>query len=98
MRIIWRHLLPGVTNTLIVVATLRAGQIILSESTLSFLGVGIPPPNPAWGSMVSSGRDYLSSAWWIAVIPGLGIGITVFALNFLGDWLRDRFDPRLRQV
>ena len=98
LRIIWRHLLPGVTNTLIVVATLRAGQIILSEATLSFLGVGIPPPNPAWGSMVSSGRDYLSSAWWIAVIPGLGIGITVFALNFLGDWLRDRFDPRLRQV
>jgi peptide/nickel transport system permease protein len=96
-RIIWRHLLPGVTNTLIVVATLRTGQIILAESTLSFLGVGIPPPNPAWGSMVSDGRDYLSSAWWIAVIPGLGIGLTVFALNFLGDWLRDHFDPRLRQ-
>lgn len=97
-RIIWRHLLPGVTNTLIVVATLRTGQIILTESTLSFLGVGIPPPNPAWGSMVADGRNYLSSAWWIAIIPGLGIGLTVFALNFLGDWLRDHFDPRLRQI
>jgi peptide/nickel transport system permease protein len=97
-RIIWKHLLPGVTNTLIVVCTLRTGQIILAESTLSFLGVGIPPPNPAWGSMVSDGRQYLSSAWWIAVIPGLGIGLTVFALNFLGDWLRDHFDPRLRQT
>lgn len=98
LRIIWKHLLPGVTNTLIVVATLGTGQIILAESTLSFLGVGIPPPNPAWGSMVSDGRNYISSAWWIAVIPGLGIGLTVVALNFLGDWLRDRFDPRLRQL
>lgn len=97
-RIIWRHLLPGVTNTLIVVATLRTGQIILAEATLSFLGVGIPPPNPAWGSMVSDGRDYLSSAWWIAVIPGIGIGLTVLSMNFLGDWLRDHFDPRLRQI
>lgn len=98
VRIIWRHLLPGVTNTLIVVATLGTGQIILTESTLSFLGVGIPPPNPAWGSMVSDGRNYIGNAWWIAVIPGMGIGLTVISLNFLGDWLRDRFDPRLRQV
>ncbi len=98
LRIIWRHLLPGVTNTLIVVATLGTGQIILTESTLSFLGVGIPPPNPAWGSMVSSGRNYIASAWWIAVIPGVAIGLTVLSLNFLGDWLRDRFDPRLRQL
>ena len=98
IRILWRHLLPGVTNTLIVVATLGTGQIILAESTLSFLGVGIPPPNPAWGSMVSDGRNYIASAWWIAVIPGMGIGLTVVALNFLGDWMRDKFDPRLRQL
>ena len=98
LRIIWRHLLPGVTNTLIVVATLGTGQIILAESTLSFLGVGIPPPNPAWGSMVADGRNYIATAWWIAVIPGAGIGLTVVSLNFLGDWLRDRFDPRLRQI
>ena len=97
-RIIWKHLLPGVTNTLIVVATLGTGQIILAESTLSFLGVGIPPPNPAWGSMVSDGRNYIATHWWIAVIPGAGIGLTVVSLNFLGDWLRDHFDPRLRQI
>ena len=98
IRIIWKHLLPGVTNTLIVVATLGTGQIILAESTLSFLGVGIPPPNPAWGSMVSDGRNYIETAWWIAIIPGVGIGLTVLALNFLGDWLRDYLDPRLRQI
>ncbi len=98
VRIIWRHLLPGVTNTLTVVATLGTGQIILAESTLSFLGVGIPPPQPAWGSMVADGRNYIATAWWIAVIPGAGIGLTVVSLNFLGDWLRDHFDPRLRQV
>lgn len=98
MRIIFRHLLPGVTNTLIVVATLGTGQIILTEATLSFLGVGIPPPKPAWGSMVSDGRNYIASAWWIAVIPGVAIALVVVSLNFLGDWLRDHFDPRLRQL
>ena len=97
-RIVWKHLLPGVTNTLIVVATLGTGQIILAESTLSFLGVGIPPPNPAWGSMVSDGRNYISTAWWITVIPGVAIALVVVSLNFIGDWLRDHFDPRLRQV
>ena len=97
-RIIFKHLLPGVTNTLIVVATLGTGQIILTEATLSFLGVGIPPPKPAWGSMVSFGRNYIDSAWWIAVIPGVAIALVVVSLNFLGDWLRDYFDPRLRQL
>ena len=97
-RIIFKHLLPGVTNTLIVVATLGTGQIILTEATLSFLGVGIPPPKPAWGSMVSFGRNYIDSAWWIAVIPGIAIALVVVSLNFLGDWMRDYFDPRLRQI
>ena len=97
-RIIVRHLLPSVTNTLIVVATLGTGQIILTEATLSFLGVGIPPPKPAWGSMVAFGRNYIDTDWWIAVIPGIAIAIVVVSLNFVGDWLRDYFDPRLRQI
>ena len=97
-RIIFKHLLPSVTNTLIVVATLGTGQIILTEATLSFLGVGIPPPKPAWGSMVSFGRNYIDTDWWIAVIPGVAIALVVVSLNFLGDWLRDYFDPRLRQL
>lgn len=97
-RIILQHLIPGVTNTLIVVATLGTGQIILTEATLSFLGVGIPPPEPAWGSMVAFGRNYIATEWWIAVIPGVAIALVVVSLNFLGDWLRDYFDPRLRQL
>ena len=97
-RIITRHLLPSVTNTLIVVATLGTGQIILTEATLSFLGVGIPPPKPAWGSMVAFGRNYIDTDWWIAVIPGIAIAVVVVSLNFVGDWMRDYFDPRLRQI
>jgi peptide/nickel transport system permease protein len=97
-RIMYRHVLPGVVNTIIIIATLRVGTLILTESILSFLGVGVPPPTPAWGTMVSDGRDYLDSAWWIAVFPGMAIFLTVLAFNFLGDWLRDRLDPRLRQL
>ena len=97
-RIIYRHVLPGVINTCIIIATLRVGTLILTESILSFLGVGVPPPTPAWGTMVSDGRDYLDSAWWIAVFPGMAIFLTVLAFNFLGDWLRDRLVPRLRQL
>jgi peptide/nickel transport system permease protein len=97
-RILFRHILPGVTNTAVVVATLRVGQLILVESTLSFLGVGIPPPTPAWGSMTADGRDYLLTEWWISFFPGLAIVIVVASLNFFGDWLRDYLDPRLRQI
>jgi len=97
-RIIIKHILPGVTNTVVVVATISVGSVILAESILSFLGAGIPPPTPAWGSMVASGRNYLGSAWWIAVFPGVAIFMTVLAFNFLGDWLRDRWDPQLRQL
>ena len=97
-RIMMKHILPGVMNTLIVVATLRVGGLILAESILSFLGAGIPPPTPAWGLMVAEGRSYISVEWWITFFPGMAIFLTVFAMNFLGDWLRDRFDPRLRQV
>ncbi|MDP2948253.1 MAG: ABC transporter permease subunit, partial [Chloroflexota bacterium] len=81
-----------------VVATLQVGLVILVEASLSFLGAGIPPPTPAWGSMVAEGRLYLSTAWWISIIPGLAIGLTVMALTFLGDWLRDKLDPKLRQL
>lgn len=97
-QILYRHIFPGVVNTIIVVATLRVGTLILTESILSFLGVGVPPPTPSWGSMVSDGRDYLDTAWWISFAPGMAIFLTVLGFNFLGDWVRDRFDPRLRQL
>ena len=97
-RIMFKHLLPGTINTVIVVATLQVGIVILVEASLSFLGAGIPPPTPAWGSMVAEGRDRLAGSWWIATIPGLAIMLTVVALNIFGDWLRDTLDPRLRQM
>jgi peptide/nickel transport system permease protein len=96
-RILSRHLLPGVINTVLVLVSLRVGSLILTEAVLSFLGVGVPPPTPAWGLMVSDGRDYIDTAWWVTVFPGAAIFLTVLAFNFLGDWLRDHFDPRLRQ-
>lgn len=97
-RIIFKHLLPGVANTLIVVASLEVGVVILLEATLSFLGAGVRPPTPAWGSMVSVGRDRIATAWWISTMPGIAIMLTVMSLNLLGDWLRDTLDPRLRQL
>ena len=97
LRIMFIHLFPGTINTLIVVATLQVGIVILVEATLSFLGAGIPPPTPAWGSMVADGRDRLVDGWWIATLPGVAILITVMSLNLFGDWLRDTLDPRLRQ-
>ena len=97
-RIVTRHILPGVANTIVVLTTLRVGQLILAEATLSFLGAGIPSPTPAWGLMVAEARDYISAAWWMAFFPGLAIFLLVMALNFMGDWLRDRLDPRLRQL
>ncbi len=96
-RILIRHLLPGVTNSVVVVATASVSGVILSEAGLSFLGIGVPPPTPSWGGMVADGRAYLVTAWWVAVFPGSAIGLTTLAFVFLGDWLRDRFDPRLRQ-
>ena len=97
-RIMSRHVLVGLINTVIVVASLRVGTLILAESTLSFLGIGVPPPTPAWGLMVAEGRDYISTAWWVSFFPGMAILLTVLATNFIGDWLRDTFDPRLRQL
>ena len=98
-RILFIHVFPGTINTLIVVATLQVGIVILLESTLSFLGAGVPPPTPAWGSMVADGRDKLAGGvWWISTFPGIAIMLTVMSLNLFGDWLRDTLDPRLRQL
>ncbi|HEU0022463.1 MAG TPA: ABC transporter permease [Dehalococcoidia bacterium] len=97
-RILFVHIFPGVINTLIVLATLEVGIVILLESTLSFLGAGVPPPTPAWGSMVADGRDRLAVAWWISTMPGLAIMLVVLSMNLFGDWLRDKLDPRLRQL
>ena len=97
-RVVLRHILPGVMNTVIVITTLRVGQLILTEATLSFIGAGIPAPTPAWGLIVSEGRSYVTTAWWSTFFPGLAIFLVVMSLNFLGDWMRDRFDPRLRQL
>jgi peptide/nickel transport system permease protein len=96
--IIRKHILPNVMNTLMVVASLTIGVVILLEATLSFLGVGIPRPTPAWGVMVADGRDHLARAWWISTFPGLAIVMVVLAFNFLGDWLRDRLDPKRRNL
>ena len=98
VRILVWHLLPGVINTVLVLASLRCGQLILTEAFLSYIGAGIPPPTPTWGSMIADGREYLRQAWWVAIFPGIAIFLAVMSLNFLGDWLRDRLDPRLRQV
>ena len=98
-RILFIHIFPGTINTLIVVSTLQVGIVILLESTLSFLGAGVPPPTPAWGSMVADGRDKLAGGvWWISTFPGVAIMLTVMSLNWFGDWLRDTLDPRLRQL
>lgn len=98
IRILWRYILPNLMNTLIVLATLQLGATILAEATLSFLGLGIPPPNAAWGLMLAEGRQYVTYAWWLAVFPGVAIMLTVLSTNMLGDWLRIRLDPKLRQL
>lgn len=97
-RILWRHILPNVMPTIGVLATLQVALIILLEASLSFLGVGIPPPTPAWGLMVADGRDILGRAWWVSIVPGIAIFGVVLAANLFGDWVRDRFDPKLRQL
>jgi peptide/nickel transport system permease protein len=97
-RIMTRYIFPNFINSLIVLATLQVGYVILLESGLSFLGAGLPRPTPAWGLMVADGRELIVTAWWVSMFPGLAIMLTVLALNLLGDWLRDHFDPKLRQV
>jgi len=91
-----RHILPNVLGPLIVLATLGMASAIITGSALSFLGLGIKPPTPEWGNMLSEGREFLQRAWWVAFFPGLAIMLTVFAINLLGDGLRDALDPRMK--
>jgi peptide/nickel transport system permease protein len=96
-RILWKHIFPNIVNTMIVLATLQLGITIILAASLSFLGMGVPAPTPEWGLMVAEGREYLSSAWWLATLPGLCILLTCLAANLMGDWLRLRLDPKYRQ-
>ncbi len=94
LRVILRHILPNVAGTIIVVATLQVGALILVEASLSFLGVGVPPPTPAWGLMIDGGREYVATKYWLSLFPGLAIVLTVLSINWIGDWLRNVLDPR----
>jgi peptide/nickel transport system permease protein len=96
LRIVLRHILPNVLSSLVVVATLELARAIVLEATLSFLGLGIQPPTPSWGGMIQEGREYLDSAWWISMSPGLVLLMTSLVVSRLGDWLRDALDPTLR--
>jgi ABC-type dipeptide/oligopeptide/nickel transport system permease subunit len=78
--------------------TLEVGGVIMFEAAFSFIGFGVQPPTPSWGNMLSEGQNYLTTAWWIAVFPGLSLMATIFSCNFIGDWLRDALDPKLRQM
>jgi peptide/nickel transport system permease protein len=96
-RIILRHLLPNLIQPALVIGTFSMAAAIIAEASLSFLGLGVPPSVPTWGGMLADGRAYVSTAWWIAVFPGLAIFLTVLSINMLGDVLRDNLDPRLRR-
>jgi peptide/nickel transport system permease protein len=97
--IMWRHILPNVINSAIVLGTLMLGVVIVTEAALSFLGVGVPPPKPAWGLMMADGKQGLMVGhWWLTVLPGICIMLMVLSANLLGDWLRVKFDPQLRQL
>ena len=96
VRILFRHVLPNIIGAVTVVATLEFGLMVLFEAGLSFLGMGVQPPTASWGAMLSTGRNYLVTAWWIATFPGLCLFLLVLAINLIGDDLRDRFDPRLQ--
>jgi len=95
-RVVLRHVLPNAFTPWLVVATLDMARVIVIESALSFLGLGVQPPTPTWGGMLADGRVYLSTAWWLATFPGLAILVTVLGINLLGDGLRDTLDPRLK--
>lgn len=98
-RVIFRHIVPNVLNSTMVLASLTIGVVIIAEASLSFLGIGVPPPQPAWGSMLSDGRSMLMVGdWWLTVLPGLCIVLVVLATQLFGDWLRIRLDPQLRNL
>lgn len=95
LRLILRHILPNVSTSIIVIATLEFARVVMLESALSFLGMGVPPPAASWGRMLAEGRGYIANAWWLPTFPGLAVALVVLGVNMLGDWLRDFFDPRL---
>jgi len=97
-RIMFNHLLPNLLNPLLVLASFEVARMILLESALGYLGLGVQPPTPTWGNMLADGRDYIRDAWWIAMFPGLAIMVTAAGVNFLGDGLRDLFDPTLQHL
>ena len=97
-RILWKHIFPNLVNTVMVLATLQLGRAIIIEAGITFLGLGIQPPATAWGLIISDGRIYMSTAWWVPTFAGIAIMITVLGANLFGDWLRDKLDPRLRQI
>ncbi len=95
--VVVRHLLPNVLPSLMVVATFSVARTIIAEASLSFLGLGLPPPAPSWGAMLDEGRNYVTTGWWLALFPGLAILLLVLAINLCGDWLRDALDPRMEK-
>jgi peptide/nickel transport system permease protein len=95
-RLLFRHVLPNVAPSIVIVASLQFSSFIVAEAAISFLGFGIQPPTPAWGSMLSESRDFLYVAWWLALFPGAALALTALGVNLLGDWLRDIMDPKLR--
>jgi len=92
-----RHLLPNVLPPIVVVATFSVARTIIAEASLSFLGLGIPPPQPSWGAMLDEGRNYITTGWWLALFPGVAILVVVLGINLVGDWLRDALDPRMEK-
>jgi peptide/nickel transport system permease protein len=98
VRLIVRHILPNIVASVIVLATMQLAFVLLTEAALNFLGLGVDPSTPTWGSMISQGRTYIYNAWWVITFPGIAILLTVLAVNLLGDWLRDTLDPTLRVV
>jgi peptide/nickel transport system permease protein len=95
--VVRRHLLPNVLPPLMVVTTFSVARTIIAEASLSFLGLGLPPPTPSWGAMLDEGRNYITTGWWLALFPGLAILVLVLAINLCGDWLRDALDPRIEK-
>ncbi|MHB1007474.1 MAG: ABC transporter permease [Chloroflexota bacterium] len=97
-RIVLLHILPGLISTIAILATLQIAQVVLIEAALSYLGVGIPPPTPAWGLMIADGRSDITRAWWVSTMPGIALSLVILSGNLVGDWLRDYLDPTLRNL
>jgi peptide/nickel transport system permease protein len=98
LRILLRHILPNALTAVIVLATLELARVVILESALSFLGLGVQPPQASWGRMLADGRGYIATAWWLSTFPGLAIVLVVLGVNLLGDWMRDYFDPKLSEA